>query len=111
MGSWFDQFPPFTHDPSTGLRSNFNRLAAQRHWGKKLQRTRWTQCQIFEFGRLYGDDEDVGKLEKWQDLCREVRVEQVPGSVTQCKKVRVFTHGSGKEMLRDIGPGCEEDVG
>lgn len=86
-GSWFDQFAGFANEPSAGLRSNFDRLAAQRQWGKKLKHTRWVQCQTAEFGRLYGDGVDVSKLEKWQELCREVHVKDPPSSITQCKKV------------------------
>ncbi|CAO2647919.1 Nn.00g088410.m01.CDS01 [Neocucurbitaria sp. VM-36] len=29
----------------------------------------------------------MNKLEKWQDLCREVHIMDTPASITQCKKV------------------------
>ncbi|KAF1932868.1 uncharacterized protein M421DRAFT_416470 [Didymella exigua CBS 183.55] len=95
--NWFNQFAGFTYDPTSGLRSNFDRLAAQRQWGHKLKNTRWVQCQISEFGRLYGNDDDVSKLEKWQELCREVHVQEVPSSITQCKKVL-----GGRNMLVNL---------
>jgi hypothetical protein len=33
---WFSKFANFAYDPTSGLRSNFNRLAAHRKWEHKL---------------------------------------------------------------------------
>jgi hypothetical protein len=84
---WFSAFINFTYDPSSGLRSNFDRLATQRGWGRKLKQKRWTECQTTCFTALYGGDADKNKLEKWQDLCREVHIADPPNSISGCKKV------------------------
>lgn len=55
-GTWFLQFPPFVYDRSAGLQSNFNRLAADRKWGKKLKSKRWVQCQEEELGHAHKGD-------------------------------------------------------
>jgi hypothetical protein len=84
-GAWFLKFPPFVYDNAAGLQSNFNRLASDRKWGKKLKRKRWVECQQEEFDYAFGTD--TTKLEKWQELCRDVKIVEPPGSITQCKKV------------------------
>ncbi|RAR03829.1 alpha/beta hydrolase fold domain-containing protein [Stemphylium lycopersici] len=84
-GSWFSKFPPFLYDPTAGLKSNFDRLAADRKWGKKLQKKRWAECQEEEFGHAYGSD--FTKLEAWQNLCIEVYIINPPDSIKQCKNV------------------------
>jgi hypothetical protein len=88
VSDWFSAFANFAYDPDSGLRSNFDRLATQRQWGKKLKRKRWTQCQTVCFAALYGGDADKNKLEKWQDLCREVHIADPPMSISGCKKVQ-----------------------
>jgi hypothetical protein len=84
-GAWFQKFPPFVYNPTAGIRSNFERLAAQRKWAGKTVRKRWAECQAEEFDYAYGTD--TTKLETWQNLCREVHVSDPPGSITQCKRV------------------------
>ncbi|KAF1836205.1 hypothetical protein BDW02DRAFT_494169, partial [Decorospora gaudefroyi] len=83
-GDWFLKFAPFVYDPTFGILSNFDRLAASRKWGDKLTRKHWAECQAVEFGQLYGKDST--KLEAWQQLCRDVNIDPVPDSITQCKK-------------------------
>ncbi|KAH7088221.1 hypothetical protein FB567DRAFT_627973 [Paraphoma chrysanthemicola] len=82
--AWFSSYPNFTYDPSTSLPSNFTRLATAKRWGPKLKYKRWIACQTVLFDALYGTD--VTKLDKWQDLCREVGITDVPGSIKKCKK-------------------------
>ncbi|OAK94942.1 hypothetical protein IQ06DRAFT_284892 [Phaeosphaeriaceae sp. SRC1lsM3a] len=87
VSDWFSAFAKFTYDPVSGLKSNFDRLAIQRGWGRKLKRKRWTECQTNCFAALYGGVAEESKLEKWQDLCREVHIADPPESITGCKKV------------------------
>ncbi|KAH7393795.1 hypothetical protein DE146DRAFT_721985 [Phaeosphaeria sp. MPI-PUGE-AT-0046c] len=86
VSDWFAAFANFTYDPGSGLKSNFERLATQRGWGWKLRRKRWTVCQTNCFAALYGGVAEESKLEKWQDLCREVQIADSPKSITDCKK-------------------------
>jgi hypothetical protein len=82
--TWFSSFLNFVYDATATLKSNFNRLAIARNWGKCK---RWIECQVALFGSLYGTD--TTKLEMWQDLCREVHIQDPPASITGCKKVSV----------------------
>lgn len=85
--TWFSPYTDFAHDPTTGLKSNFDRLAVQRKWGRKLKAKRWSDCQTAMFASLYGHDTEVSKLERWQDLCREVLISSPPNSISGCRKV------------------------
>ncbi|OAL44888.1 hypothetical protein IQ07DRAFT_604415 [Pyrenochaeta sp. DS3sAY3a] len=80
---WFSQFADFAYDTRTNFKANFDRLAAHRNWGPKLKNKRWTECLS---GTIDGSDADFKKLEKWQALCHEVRITNVPDSITGCKK-------------------------
>jgi hypothetical protein len=84
---WFSNFANFAYDPTSGIKSNFDRLAAHRKWGHKLKRKRWTDCQTICFNALYGGDADINKLEKWQALCHEVGITNPPSFIGDCKKV------------------------
>ena len=84
-GSWFLKFAPFVYEPTAGLRSNFDRLAAERNWGNKKRQNHWIECQEEEFGHAFGTD--TTKLESWQNLCREIRINNPPDSIKGCKKV------------------------
>ncbi|KAH7335625.1 hypothetical protein BKA66DRAFT_577490 [Pyrenochaeta sp. MPI-SDFR-AT-0127] len=85
--NWFSKFNKFAFDPNSGLKSNFERLAAHRNWGHKLKRKRWTECQTACFDALYGGDADKNKLEKWQELCHEVHITNPPETISGCKEV------------------------
>lgn len=100
-GSWFSKFPPFLYDPTAGLKSNFDRLAADRKWGKKLQKKRWAECQEEEFGHAYGSD--FTKLEAWQNLCIEVYIINPPDSIKQCKNVGACFVLRRQLLKRDAG--------
>ncbi|KAL5320296.1 hypothetical protein ACEPPN_011097 [Leptodophora sp. 'Broadleaf-Isolate-01'] len=43
---------------------------------------------VAEFARYFGSED---KLENWQRLCRDVGIEDVPGSITKCRLVRFST--------------------
>jgi hypothetical protein len=85
---WFTRFDQFTYNSNAGIRSNFTRLALARQWGTRLRMSRWIECQSTVFDSLYGTD--ATKLEIWQELCREVHVVEVPGSINGCKKVSIL---------------------
>lgn len=84
--SWFDRYPDFTPNEA-GLWKNFCRLSKTRKWGGKKKGDLWIQCLIAEFNNKVASQADVGKLEKWQELCRDVYIANPPESITQCKKV------------------------
>jgi hypothetical protein len=82
---WFTHFHGFTYDFGADLRSNFNRLATALRWSRDQKHMNWIQCQASVFDSFYGTD--TSKLEKWQELCREVGIQEPPNSITRCKKV------------------------
>ncbi|KAI4627252.1 uncharacterized protein J4E87_003814 [Alternaria ethzedia] len=101
-GAWFQQFENFVHDPTVGIRSNFERLAAQRSWGNRLKQRRWAECQEEEFGYAYGTN--TTKLEIWQRLCREVHISDPPDSITQCRQmVRGSRAKGGVSIVPEAG--------
>lgn len=89
---WFTQFNLFTYNTNAGIKANFNRLAKARQWGTKLKMSRWIECQATVFDSLYGIE--TTKLEMSQELCREVHVDEIPTSITGCRKVSTYIGAS-----------------
>lgn len=84
--SYFDHYPKFDHDAQSGLLAEFERLSVSRGWkrgGKRYMQERALCCGE-ELQALVGG----GKLEAIQQLCLDVGIDDVPDSITQCKKVR-----------------------
>jgi len=84
---WTEFEPKFIRDPGATVNENFRRLAEQRAWKIRGVRYRkeYTRCMRDEFIELYGHDER--RLEGWRSLCADVGIEEIPDSITQCKKV------------------------
>jgi len=88
-GAYFDQYPGFEPDPQRPLEEEFRRLARFKGWsnkGKKIAQER----DAFLLAQFYvhlGAVERSKRLEDWQGLCRELRVDPIPGSIKQCKMV------------------------
>lgn len=75
----------FTPNGRIGLQAEFERLAAHMKWGKTRRPIEREEAFQEEVNGFF--DDNATKLESWQQLCREVFVEPVPVSITQCKKV------------------------
>lgn len=84
--SWFDRYPDFAPSKA-GLWNNFCRLSKKRQWGSEKKGEMWIQCLIAEFNNKVASQAEIGKLEKWQELCRDVYINNPPASIKQCKKV------------------------
>ncbi|KAF2747037.1 hypothetical protein M011DRAFT_477497 [Sporormia fimetaria CBS 119925] len=82
--NWWHQFKGFTPDPTSNLRAEFNRLAQHMGWTKAEKKQYWPDAVDAEYEFHF--QQDRSKLEGWQELCREVRIEEIPSSITQCKK-------------------------
>ena len=84
---YFANFDDFDHDPDRSLIEEFQRLAISQQWmiQGKLYRKERQKCFAQEFGLHF----NLGKrnLGGWQDLCKDLSIEPVPGSITKCKKV------------------------
>jgi len=80
-----------TAGPKDDFNSLFNRLAIREGWSKTQRKKRRHEAIVGEVDAIYGAD--ITKLEKWQELCRDVKIEPVPGSITKCKKVCEYMQG------------------
>ncbi|MCJ1266101.1 hypothetical protein MMC22_005983 [Lobaria immixta] len=83
---YFAAYPNFIPEPHLPLLENFNRLANAQGWRKKRCHK---ERQIYLLGQytIHLGEISTGKLQKWQNLCRELRVDPIPTSITKCKKV------------------------
>jgi len=90
---YFDTFQGFTHDKRAPIREEFARLAVQQKWTDRnggmlksemyhRQMLRCYQEELFFHSRGY-----LPYLEVLQGLCRDLRSEETPVSITACKKV------------------------
>jgi hypothetical protein len=84
---WTAFSPDFTRNPQLNYSEEFKRLAVHRRWkvGGARYRKAWVRCCEEEFGVQYGRDER--RLDGWRALCADVGIEDIPNSITQCKKV------------------------
>lgn len=84
---WATYAPAFTYNPQAGFVSELTRLARQMDWDRESARYRTERTLCFQLELLvaFGDGSD---LEKWQRLCEEVGIEEIPTSITGCRKVR-----------------------
>ncbi|KAL2044971.1 hypothetical protein N7G274_002746 [Stereocaulon virgatum] len=86
--NYFDRFPGFLPDPQLPLHEEFERLAKFRGWhtGSKQYRRENGRFLRAEFDVHLGGLESSRKLDDWQALCEELRVDSIPNSITKCKK-------------------------
>ncbi|KAJ4365991.1 hypothetical protein N0V95_000368 [Ascochyta clinopodiicola] len=70
--------------PNDDFNSLFKRLAIREGLSKTQRKKRRNHAIAAEMDAAYGTD--ITKLEKWQELCRDVGIEPVPQSITQCRK-------------------------
>ena len=91
--TYLDRFPGFQQDPRRPLKEEFASLASFKQWriGSKVYKREQTRFLRAEFDLHLGTVEQSRKLEDWQALCQELRVNSIPGSITQCKKVKPST--------------------
>lgn len=84
--AYLDKFPTFTPDPTTSLAAEFKRLAVHQQWKTKSTKYKKERVKFMEqaFKDQYGADES--KLEAWQALCEDLGFDDVPESITKCKK-------------------------
>ena len=75
-----------TAGPDDDFNSMFNRLEIQEGWSMTERKKHRQEALAGEIRGIYGTDNT--KLEKWQELCRDVKIEPTPLSINKCKKVR-----------------------
>lgn len=85
--NYFSRFPSFQTANSAFAISEFDRLAYQMNWNqgsKKYKRER-AKFLVSQFDAHFGTD--ATKLENWQALCVEVKIQSPIESISQCRKV------------------------
>ncbi|KAJ5519883.1 hypothetical protein N7463_000336 [Penicillium fimorum] len=120
--NYFSRFPNFQPARSTSATTEFDRLASQRNWtqGSKKYRSERAKFLVSEFDAHFGTD--ATKLENWQALCVEVKVQSPTESITQCRKSKkalakvhvnlvdlVDSRRTGKKLKRFPGPNALGD--
>ena len=91
--NYLDRFPDFQRNPRHTLNEEFASLASFQLWriDSKVYKREQTRFLCAEFDLHLGIVEQGRKLVDWQALCYELRVNPIPGSITQCKKVKLST--------------------
>ena len=84
---FFDKFANFIANPTKRVEEEFDRLARLEGWkkGSRRYRREWVRCSMSGFTAHYGTGAE--KLVTWQDLCKDVAINPIPPTITQCKKV------------------------
>ncbi|KAG8725503.1 hypothetical protein FRC12_001368 [Ceratobasidium sp. 428] len=87
--AFFSQYSGFQYDPSQSVVSEFKRLKQTAEWRRgHINRNKgyklYNLALVLQFNETYGIDGN--DLASWQNLCRVVRVQGVPGTVGACKK-------------------------
>lgn len=85
---FWSQYPGFEPDPRAPFKHELGRL--NKHLQvqtKKEKKDLQAQALTAEIKFHYGAH--ISRLDRWQELCREVGIEKIPTSITQCQKVRI----------------------
>lgn len=91
----------FEPNPRASFRHEFDRLC--KHIGalsKKGKKNLQTEALNADFKHHYGAH--LSRLDRWQELCAEVGIEEIPTSITQCQKVTT-DESSGLSSLKVCG--------
>ncbi|KAG6313640.1 hypothetical protein E4U22_000762 [Claviceps purpurea] len=86
---FFSQYQQFNYDPHSEVWCEFNRMSNFFHWQKgsdkeKKARKLFRQALVDEFGAIYGEKDD--KLDVLQLLCRKLKVDPLPQTLTDCRE-------------------------
>ena len=73
----------------------FRRLARQQGWEKgsdeyMTERRTLQIALVLQFNQIYGESET--DIEGWRMLCTSMRIDPIPETVTECKKVSLKQH-------------------
>ncbi|KAL5635304.1 hypothetical protein ACGC1H_004178 [Rhizoctonia solani] len=90
--AFFAQYPEFTYDPTRPVLNELKRMKQVYNWDNKT----WESSEataglrralVLQFNLTYGTDQN--DLASWQNLCRAMKVTNIPETLKKCKKVRV----------------------
>jgi hypothetical protein len=82
--AWY-AYGNFEPEPTAPFRIEFDRLARYKGWGREIRRYWLIDLLRAEVEFHFGDGAE--KLHDFQDLCENLGIEDVPSTLTQCRKV------------------------
>jgi hypothetical protein len=82
--AWYD-YGNFVPEPSASFKTEFERLARYKGWAGETKRYHLIDLLGAEVEFHFGDGEE--KLCDFQDLCEDLGIENIPSTLTQCRKV------------------------
>ncbi|KAG8725502.1 hypothetical protein FRC12_001369 [Ceratobasidium sp. 428] len=92
--AFFAQFEDFSYDPSQSVAGEFKRLQKTTEWKKGINRgealVNYKLALVLQFNETYGTNQN--DLASWQNLCRALGVDDVPDTLSACKKIVKGTH-------------------
>ncbi|KAI0089525.1 hypothetical protein BDY19DRAFT_108732 [Irpex rosettiformis] len=103
---YFNRFPDFHYDQSKETMGQFRRLASQEDWSPKKRRKEKRALQtalVLQFNDTYGENE--AEIANWQGLCRAMRIDPIPETVAECKKLFRRTHVNIVDLVDTRGTG------
>ncbi|KAI0033361.1 hypothetical protein K488DRAFT_47848 [Vararia minispora EC-137] len=100
LDAFFATYPSFAYDPSASATAEFARTCAQFRWGEKRRKKAhraFSTAMVAQFAATFGTD--VGSLRSWQALCEAIDIEEVPDTLTKCKKAVKRSHVNIVDLL------------
>ncbi|RDW59062.1 hypothetical protein BP5796_11986 [Coleophoma crateriformis] len=95
IGDFFAQHPPFRHDSSAPIWSEFYRMCDDFDWGRHdpemLEAKReFKSAMVLQFNGIYGKSER--NMRSWKKLYRALNITPVPMDLNACRKIISKTH-------------------
>ncbi|KAF8599061.1 hypothetical protein BDV93DRAFT_560715 [Ceratobasidium sp. AG-I] len=90
LAAFFVQYTGFQYNPAQPSVNQFNRLRRTQGWSKKDGEfthayRRFHRALVLQFNATYGTDQN--NLASWQNLCRALKIEEIPSELSKCRKV------------------------
>ncbi|CAE6420283.1 unnamed protein product [Rhizoctonia solani] len=90
LAAFFAQYPQFTYDPTRPVLSELKRMKQVLKWDNKTWESSGAlaglrRALVLQFNLTYGTDQK--DLASWQNLCRAMRVTNIPETISRCKKL------------------------
>ncbi|KAH7318019.1 hypothetical protein B0J17DRAFT_686588 [Rhizoctonia solani] len=88
--AFFAQYPEFTYDSTRPVLSELQRMKRVLKWDKKTWQSSGAlaglrRALVLQFNLTYGTDQK--NLASWQNLCRAMKVTNIPDTIARCKKL------------------------
>ena len=88
IAQYFAEFPEFDYRPQRDWRQigPFNALAYQRGWNQERRKAEYDNLKASWTNAIEAEFAD-SSLERYQNLCIELKLDTIPNSVKECKRV------------------------